>query len=62
MMRTFSCLYPVKVKGARKEYENAQKEDIKCGRKDDRAYALEDRDREDDLNSNKPDLLQPRLE
>jgi len=50
------------VKGARKEYENAQKEDIKCGRKDDRADALEYRNREDDLNSNKPDLLQPRLE
>lgn len=60
MMRTFCLqpfLYPVKVKGACKENENAQEENVKCRWKDYGSNALKDRNREDDLDSDKSDLF-----
>lgn len=56
------ALNPIKVEGACKEYQNAQKENIKCRWEDNGSNALKDRNREDDLDSDKLDLFQPRLD
>lgn len=62
MQQALPVLYPVKVKGACKEYENTQQENIKRRWKEKGSNALKDRKREDDLDTDKLYLFQPRLE